>query len=133
MDVFSREQRSKVMRSVRSKDTRPEMTVRRSVWGLGYRYRLHGRNLPGRPDLVFRADRRVIFVHGCYWHQHSCPAATMPTSHVRYWTAKLTRNAERDRRNIRALRAAGWKVLVIWECEIHNTAKLNRKLRRFLG
>jgi DNA mismatch endonuclease (patch repair protein) len=133
MDVFSAAQRSDIMGRVRSKDTRPEMTVRTMLHKAGYRYRLHTDTLPGRPDVVFPGRRKAIFIHGCFWHRHSCPCATLPKSNRDYWEEKQARNSARDRKNLLALKKSGWSVLVIWECEIKNAKKLHRRLLRFLG
>lgn len=112
------EQRSRTMRAVRSRDTGPEMIVRRFLHAAGLRFRLHDRRLPGTPDLVFSGRRVVVFVHGCFWHQHpGCPAAARPQSSVAYWTRKLDGNVARDYTVCSALEAAGWDVLMIWECE----------------
>ena len=112
------ETRSEIMRAVRSKDTKPEMVVRRLVHGMGYRYRLHRKDLPGKPDLVFPARRKVIFVNGCFWHGHDCTRGSrQPKDNADYWLAKITRNVERDRTSIAILQAAGWQVQTIWECE----------------
>ncbi len=107
------------------------MIVRRLVDALGYRYRLHDASLPGTPDLVFRRRRKVIIVNGCFWHLHGCPRCRMPASRRDYWLAKLGRNAARDKRVRRALRAAGWRALVVWECQARR-ANLAERLRRFL-
>lgn len=133
MDTFSPEQRSGIMRRVRSEGTKPEMVVRRLAHRLGFRYRLHVKELPGHPDLVFPCRGKIIFVHGCYWHGHGCPSSTLPRSHRKYWEAKQKRNAGRDKRNLPELRRAGWSVLVIWECQIGNRKRLTRKLIRFLS
>ena len=112
------------MSRVRSKNTGPEMAVRRLVYSLGYRYRLHERSLPGKPDLVFRAAKKAIFVHGCFWHQHmsaACSASIQPKSNVEFWSTKLNANRDRDRRNQVSLAELGWSVLVIWECEIERS------------
>ena len=112
------EQRSRTMRAVRSEDTAPEMTVRRFLHAFGLRFRLHDHRLPGAPDLTFPGRRVALFVHGCFWHQHAgCEAAARPRSRRDYWDRKLDANVARDARNRAALRAAGWKVMVIWECE----------------
>lgn len=133
MDTVTRERRSEIMGRVRNKDTRPEMLVRRLVHGMGYRYRLHRGDLPGKPDLVFGGRRKVIFVHGCFWHRHeNCPLARMPKSRVEFWRIKLNGNRERDTRNIQALREGGWSVLVIWECETRDTDALRRRITNFL-
>jgi len=121
---------------VHNKDTGPELRVRRTAHGLGYRYRLHGKNLPGRPDLVFAARRKVIFVHGCFWHRHpGCARARFPKSPERaeFWREKLLNNAKRDGRNQRALHRLGWRVLIVWECETERPETLRRTLVHFLG
>jgi DNA mismatch endonuclease, patch repair protein len=123
------------MAQIRSKDTKPELLVRRIVHGLGYRFRLHRRDLPGRPDLVFPARRAVIFVHGCFWHQHpdpSCRDSKLPRSRTDYWHAKLARNVERDASAQASLISAGWRVLVLWECEVKADQALKDRLRSFL-
>ena len=124
------------MSRIRSRDTKPEMRVRRLVHGLGYRYRLHSEDLPGRPDLVFRPRRKVIFVHGCFWHRHEgCPRNRTPKSPERrdFWREKLDGNAQRDRLNEAALRRLGWEILVIWECETKALDPLAERVRAFLG
>jgi DNA mismatch endonuclease, patch repair protein len=132
-DPFSAAERSAVMRAVKGKDTTPELVVRRLVHRLGYRYRLHVADLPGKPDLVFPARRKVIFVHGCFWHWHTCKRGRrMPKAHSDYWTKKLLRNQARDRRHRAALRRHGWSVLVIWECQTKDAAKLSAKIQQFL-
>lgn len=134
-DVVSPDRRSENMRRIRSKDTRPEMLVRRLVFALGYRYRLHYGKLPGKPDLVFPGRRKVIFVHGCFWHQHDdpdCPIRRQPQSNLDYWQDKLRKNRERDVRNQLALRENGWDILVIWECQLKDREQLETRLRRFL-
>jgi len=113
------------MAAVKSKDTAPEMVVRRLVHALGYRYRLHVRTLPGTPDLVFPRLRKVINVHGCFWHLHGCPRSRMPASRRDYWVKKLQRNAARDKQTLQKLRRDGWRVLVLWECKITH-AKVSR-------
>src|SRR5579859_7127653 len=121
------------MARVRSKNTRPELRVRNLVYALGYRYRLHDRNLPGCPDLVFTPRRKVIFVHGCFWHRHNrCALARLPKSRLDFWLPKLEGNRVRDRRNRRLLTKQGWKVLTIWECELEDACGLRVKVRRFL-
>jgi len=121
------EQRSRTMRAVRSRDTKLELTVRRFLHAAGLRYILHDRRLLGSPDLVFPKYRTVVFVHGCFWHQHAnCPAASRPRSNTEYWSRKLTGNVERYARNRTSLEASGWRVLVIWECEIRERDALDR-------
>lgn len=123
------------MRAIKSKDMEPELAVRRLVHGMGYRYRLHAKGLPGKPDMVFSSKRRVIFVHGCFWHQHpksACKSSHLPKSNVSYWLPKLQRNVQRDAMNILLLKEMGWNVLVIWECEIPSRPKLIERIRAFL-
>lgn len=125
--------RSALMAAIRSKDTRPELVVRRLAHAMGFRYRLHDRRLPGKPDMTFPAKRKIIFVHGCFWHQHGCAASHLPRTNESYWLPKLERNQERDIEHLAALRLAGWKCLVIWECQISSPASLRRRLLRFLS
>jgi len=125
--------RSANMRAIRGKDMLPELAVRRLVHKLGYRFRLHRADLPGKPDLVFASMRKVIFVHGCFWHSHNCKAAHVPKTNREYWIPKLKRNQVRDENNIAALRARAWKSLVIWECEVNRTAATVSRVRKFLG
>lgn len=133
MDSLSPNERSAVMARVRSKNSRPELFVRKIVFALGYRYRLHAGDLPGRPDLVFRNRRKVIFVHGCFWHRHAaCALARLPKSRVEFWATKLEGNKQRDQRNQKALVKQGWKVLTIWECQLKKVQRLESTLRRFL-
>lgn len=123
------------MSRVRGKDTKPEMLVRRLVHSLGYRYRLHRKDLPGKPDLVFGPRRKVIFIHGCFWHQHpdpNCKLARMPKSRQDFWRPKLRKNRERDEANRAALEADGWQVLEIWECELKDLEALEKRLVEFL-
>ncbi|CAN5317352.1 very short patch repair endonuclease [soil metagenome] len=124
------------MSAIRSKDMKPEMVVRRLVYSLGYRYRLHRKDLPGKPDLVFGPRKRVIFVHGCFWHQHAreaCLDGRAPKSNTGYWSPKLAGNVSRDKRNIAALKKMGWNVLVVWECETRKIDRLQTRLRVFLS
>jgi DNA mismatch endonuclease (patch repair protein) len=123
------------MRAVKSSDTAPERAVRAAVCALGYgrRYRLHGAKLPGKPDLVFGALRKAVFVHGCFWHGHGCTrGARRPKDNAAYWRAKIGRNSERDRASLQALRRSGWSALVIWECETRDAVAMSRKLCKFL-
>ena len=121
------------MSRIRNADTKPEMVVRRLVHGMGYRYRLHGKDLPGRPDLVFRPRKKVIFVHGCFWHQHGCNQYRMPKSKRDFWLPKLERNVERDRRTYKELSKLGWEFLIIWECQLKDTESLRHHIEEFLG
>ncbi|NHK28910.1 DNA mismatch endonuclease Vsr [Parvularcula flava] len=118
MDNLSTADRRKTMRSVRSKDTGPEMRIRRILHKAGYRYRLHRSDLPGKPDLVFSTRRKVIFVHGCFWHGHHCKKGTPPSSNKEFWEPKLARNRERDIENLQKLTKMRWNTLTLWECEI---------------
>jgi DNA mismatch endonuclease (patch repair protein) len=124
--------RSANMRAIRSKGMKPELLVRSLVHRLGYRFRLHGKGLPGKPDLVFASRRKVVFVHGCFWHAHSCGAAHIPKSNRNYWIPKLQRNTTRDAKNVENLAQSGWRVLIIWECETKDEAALAKRLRAFL-
>ncbi|GAB4142597.1 MAG: very short patch repair endonuclease [Sphingomonadales bacterium] len=137
-DRLDAERRSANMRAIRSKGMKPEMVVRRLVHSMGYRYRLHRKDLPGKPDLVFGPRRKVIFVHGCFWHQHDDPACKLahaPKSRLDYWQPKLARNKERDAANLAALEALGWQVLTVWECETRqkNHDTLAVRLQAFLS
>lgn len=136
MDTMTPAERSVRMGLIRSSNTGPEITVRKIVHRLGYRYRLHGKKLPGKPDLVFSSRRKVILVHGCFWHQHvdpACKIAHRPKSNTAYWTPKLARNVARDLDNKKALAREGWKCLTVWECELRNEPALMRRIIRFLG
>jgi DNA mismatch endonuclease (patch repair protein) len=122
------------MGRVRGKDTKPELTVRSLVYSLGYRYRLHAAGLPGKPDLVFTPSKSVIFVHGCFWHRHSgCALCRMPKSRREFWEPKLEGNRKRDSRNQRKLRKDGWRLLVIWECQLADHERLKSRILEFLG
>lgn len=135
MDHLTPERRSENMRRIKSHSTKPEMVVRRLVHGLGFRYRLHRKELPGKPDLVFRPKRKVIFVHGCFWHGHEregCVDARRPKSNRGYWNPKLARNKKRDAERIVELKKLGWKTLTIWECETQGISLLEKRLQKFL-
>lgn len=126
-------ERSALMARVRGKNSKPEVVVRRVVHGLGYRFRLHARDLPGTPDLVLRKKRKAIFVHGCFWHRHQgCARTTIPTMRARFWKSKFAQNVERDARKEKALLALGWEVLVVWECETFRPDTLKTRLDAFL-
>jgi DNA mismatch endonuclease (patch repair protein) len=123
-DVLTTEQRRLNMSRIRGKDTKPELLVRRGLHALGFRFRLHRKDLSGRPDLVFPARRAVIFVHGCFWHGHACPMCKMPATRTEFWQAKIAGNRDRDERAVSALAVAGWRVLVVWECALRGPARL---------
>ena len=127
------EQRRRTMQAVKSKNTGPEWTVRRLLHRMGHRYRLHRKDLPGSPDIVFFSRRKAIFVHGCFWHGHDCPKGHLPKSRLDYWKPKLERNKERDREKVANLEALGWTVLVIWQCEMDDLATLASRLLDFVG
>jgi DNA mismatch endonuclease, patch repair protein len=136
-DVFDAAQRSAVMRAVKSTNTKPELKVRAAVRALGFGYRLTfrlgGRDLPGKPDLVFVGKRKAIFVHGCFWHGHDCKrGARAPKANAEYWSAKIARNRARDKRVVGELKAEGWKALTIWECETRDAETLSKRLGAFL-
>jgi len=134
MDTLTPEQRSERMSRVRTKDTKPELRVRRLVHSLGYRYRLHCGRLPGHPDLVFGTRQKVIFVHGCFWHRHrGCPKCRMPKSRLRFWRPKLNANRERDIANQNKLAQLGWDYMIVWECELRGTDELASRIHSFLG
>jgi DNA mismatch endonuclease, patch repair protein len=127
------ELRSRIMRAVKGRDTGPEMLVRRLAFGMGYRYRLHRKDLPGKPDLVFVKRRKVVFVHGCFWHGHDCArGARLPKQNAEYWLQKITRNKERDAAHLAALKELGWRSLIIWECELKEPKKVAHRLSQFL-
>lgn len=133
-DTFEPEKRSKIMSRIQGRDTKPEMIVRRIAHGLGFRFRLHRRDLPGCPDLVFARYRAVIMVHGCFWHRHhGCKRASSPQTRVQFWENKFKNNVARDRRNETALRELGWRVMVVWECETKDEVALGRRIAGFLG
>ncbi|WP_026819011.1 very short patch repair endonuclease [Arthrobacter castelli] len=132
-DSLSPQRRSWNMSRIRGKNTKPEMTVRRLLHGAGYRYRLHDKHLPGKPDLVFAGRRKVIFVHGCFWHSHSCKAGEKaPAQNAEFWAAKRTRTLERDAGQLEQLLGSGWDPLVIWECELKDQDALLERVTRFL-
>lgn len=132
MDKIDRATRSATMRAVKSKNTSLEMRVRRLLHHAGLRYRLHRADLPGKPDLVFPGKRKIIFLHGCFWHGHDCRPKIRPASNTDYWTPKIEGNKARDARNIAALREAGWQVLVLWECQLKDDAAILGAITTFL-
>src|SRR5882724_9967510 len=134
MDTLTKAQRSERMSRIRSKNTYPELVVRRALFSLGYRYQLHRKDLPGKPDLVFPSRKKALFIHGCFWHAHEgCSVANMPKSRTDYWQAKFQRNVERDKLNKRALRRLGWSTLTVWECQIKRESSTMRRITGYLG
>lgn len=133
MDTLTAKQRSERMSRIRDRDTKPELAVRRLVHSMGFRYALRAADLPGRPDLVFRSRRKVVFVHGCFWHRHpGCHNTRLPKSRLSFWVPKLRENRRRDLRNQRRLLTEGWKPLVIWECELRDRPALVDRIQQFL-
>jgi len=134
MDTLTPEQRSERMARVRSKDTKVEFIVRRLVYSMGFRYRLHSSRLPGHPDMTFRGRKKVIFVHGCFWHRHGgkCPLSRLPKSKLSFWLPKLEGNRRRDIRTRNNIRALGWNSLVVWECQLRNIPALQNRIKKFL-
>lgn len=127
-------ERSEIMRRVHSTDTKPELIVRKLVHSLGFRYRLHRKDLPGKPDLVFPGRKKVIFVNGCFWHGHKCKRGNrIPKKNREYWKEKISTNRKRDKRHVEGLSKEGWSVLTIWECEIKDQDALTRKIVEFLN
>lgn len=118
MDVHSPQQRSYNMSKIRGKNTKPEMVVRKWLWSEGYRYRLHKKNLPGTPDIVFSSHKKVIFIHGCFWHKHNCKYFKWPETNKEFWREKINRNIQRDKENCKRLKSIGWNFLILWECEL---------------
>lgn len=131
-DTRTPSQRRHIMQSVRPKDTGPEVAVRKMLHSLGYRFRLHRKDLPGTPDIVFPRKKKVVFVHGCYWHGHECNKGRLPKSKLDYWQPKIARNRERDAEKSRLLEDLGWEVLTVWQCELRNPETLQDKLVKFL-
>ena len=133
MDTLTPEERSRCMSLIRAKNTKPEKIVRSMLHGLGYRFRLHSRDLPGTPDIVFRKAKKAIFVHGCFWHGHAgCPRATIPSTRVEFWTDKIAKTHDRDQESQRALSADGWKVFTVWECNLKNLPQVTDAIVSFL-
>lgn len=132
-DIFDKETRSALMARIQGRNTRPEVRLRRMLFAMGYRFRLHAADLPGRPDVVFTKRKAAIFMHGCFWHGHTCPAGRIPRTRREFWERKLAANRERDARQVRVLEEAGWRVLVIWECELRKPEGMPQRLASFLG
>ena len=134
VDVHSKTQRSYNMSQIKCRNTKPEIIVRSLVHRMGYRYALHRKDLPGHPDIVLTRHRKIIFVHGCFWHMHKCRyGRVIPATNAKFWQSKREGNVARDKRNLRKLRKDGWKVLVIWECQTRHPEKVSKKLAHFLS
>lgn len=132
-DTRSADQRRRIMQAVRTAHTKPELAVRKMLHAHGYRYRLHAKNLPGRPDIVFPSRRKAVFIHGCFWHGHGCSKGRLPKSRLEYWGPKIERNQQRDSENAAELRTQGWDVATIWECELRTPDLVMVRLAGFLG
>jgi len=134
MDIWTKKKRSEVMSKILGRDTKPEIVVRKMLFSMGYRFRLHGKGMPGKPDIVLRKYNAIIFIHGCFWHLHGkCRDGAIPKTRTAFWRSKLYGNKERDRRNLNTLRRSGWKVLKLWECEIEKKPKrVVKKIETFL-
>lgn len=133
-DKVSSEKRSWMMGRIRSKNTAPELQLRKLIFSMGFRYRVHYKKLPGSPDIVFLGRKKVIFVHGCFWHGHSnCKASKLPETHTEFWKNKISSNQERDINNIKKLENMGWKVLIVWQCELKEISNMTDKIRAFLA
>lgn len=133
MDVFKKAKRSWIMSRIKGVDTAPELLVRSLVHRMGFRFRLHRKDLPGKPDIVLPRHRMIIFVHGCFWHGHrNCARAKNPTTNIAFWQNKIDTNVARDKKNFRALKKLNWAVLIIWQCELRNVSRLTARLEKFL-
>jgi DNA mismatch endonuclease (patch repair protein) len=133
MDRLTPQHRSWLMSQVKGRNTTPELAVRRMLYAEGYRYRLHRSDLPGKPDIVFGPKRKIVFVNGCFWHGHGCSKGRLPKTNQSFWTAKILANRARDRRNSERLRLSGWKILVIWQCQLKNPLALRKRIIDFLA
>lgn len=132
-DTRTKEKRSEIMSMVHSKDTKPELMVRRLIYGMGFRYRLHCKELPGKPDIVMIGRKKIVDVRGCFWHSHEgCKYARLPKSRKDFWKTKIDRNRERDNKNLVMLNETGWQVLVVWQCELKNIDTLKKRLHEFI-
>lgn len=133
-DTFTRQDRSRIMSLVRSRNTQPELLVRSMLHRMGFRFSLHRQDLPGCPDVVLPAKKAVVFVHGCFWHSHrGCRRSKRPATHTGFWRKKLSLNVERDKRAQKELRSLGWRILTVWECELKTPEGVRRKLAKFIG
>jgi DNA mismatch endonuclease, patch repair protein len=133
LDPLTKSERSERMSRIRNRNTKPEIRIRRALFGLGYRFRVHGKRLPGRPDIVFPGRKKVVLVHGCFWHLHKpCNHYRFPRTRVKFWTEKLSKNRLRDKRVLTELKKVGWKTFTVWECELKNFDALLKRIERFL-
>ena len=134
-DTHTKEQRSYNMSRIKGKDTKPEIIVRRWLWNNGYRYRIHRKDLPGKPDIVFPGRKKIIFINGCFWHKHDCKSFKWPTSNTEYWSRKIERNTERDAENCSRLISGGWDFIIIWECELKkkDLTSVWKRITKFLS
>jgi DNA mismatch endonuclease (patch repair protein) len=132
MDRLTQQRRSWLMSRVKGRDTTPEIAVRRMLHALGYRYRLHVKSLPGKPDIVFGPRKKVVFIHGCFWHGHRCGKGRLPKSNTTFWTEKIATNKARDRRNVKGLKDLGWQILVIWQCQLKDPLAVRTRIVDFL-
>lgn len=135
MDVHTPSQRSYNMSRIKGKNTKPEKVIRQLLWGCGYRYQLHSKDLPGKPDIMFSRKKKVIFIHGCFWHKHNCKYFKWPTSNTNFWKNKINENVQRDRKHLQALKNSGWSYFILWECETKqkDLSPLLDRLMLFLG
>jgi DNA mismatch endonuclease, patch repair protein len=131
-DIFTKEKRSEIMASISSRETQPEITIRKGLFALGFRYRKNVKTLPGNPDIVLPKYQAVILIHGCFWHGHHCKKATRPTSNTKFWDLKIDGNIERDKKVIKQLRKSGWKVITVWECELRTLKGLDNTLKKIV-
>jgi DNA mismatch endonuclease (patch repair protein) len=133
-DFQASKERSRIMRAIKSKDTTPEMVVRRLIFSKGFRFRLHDKTLPGKPDIIFKSMKKIIFVHGCFWHGHDCKrGARIPKKNREYWTEKIRKNVARDSNYLVELKKLGWDTMIIWECELKDIRAIESNLMKFLG
>ena len=132
-DIYSKSKRSEIMSHISSKETKPEILVRKFLFANGFRFRKNVKELPGKPDIVLPKYKTIIFIHGCFWHRHSCKRGTLPTSNVEFWKAKIGGNAERDKRNVAELEKLGWNVIIVWQCEMQNLPLRQEKLLYILN
>ena len=128
-DIFNKKKRSQIMSKISGKNTKPELVIRKALFAKGYRYRLHRKDLPGNPDIVFPSRKKVIFINGCFWHGHNCSKAALPATNKRFWKKKISGNVKRDKLNLYKLKKMAWKSLVIWQCEIKNSSFENKIYR----